>query len=159
MTESVTSFAVSSEAATVSAFRGFQTVGQLAGQMGGLGTAANMNAIGSALPQVSQVVKGIAAAAAGITLMTSSTQARAATSGSSQGATTTPATGALIAQHTSGLYLVRALASVRGDTFNPPPAKGKLIDLREHASLPAQPGRPEPSGRMQTRYLGKVVIS
>lgn len=159
MTESVAGAALSTDVAAVSAFRGFQTAAQVAAQIGSLGTAANTNAIASALPHVGTVVRGISAAAAGITLMTVSTQARAATSGSSQGATSTPATGTVIAQHTSGLYLVRPLATGRGDDLNPRPGKGKLINLREHSEVPAPTGRPEPPARLSARYLGKVSVS
>jgi hypothetical protein len=159
MTESVAGAAISTDVAAVSAFRGFQTVAQVAGQIGGLGTAANTNAIASALPHVGTAARGIAAAAAGITLMTMSTQARAATSGAAQGVTSTPSAGTVIAQHTSGLYLVRPLGTPRGDDLNRRPAKGRLINLREHSEVPAPAGRPEPPARLQARYLGRVVIS
>lgn len=159
MTESVASAAISTDVAAVSAFRGFQTVAQVAGQIGGLGTAANTSAVAGALPHVTTAIRGISAAAAGITLMTMSTQARAATSGSSGGATSTPSEGRIIAQHTSGLYLVRPLSTPRGSDLHARPAKGKLINLREHSVVPAPTGKPEAPQRLQARYLGKVVIS
>lgn len=107
-----------------------------------------------------KTVAAVTAAAASYLLMSVHTQAYAmgAKGTVGTGVAVIPEGAALIAEHASGLCLAPALDSPQMK----PPAKGKVVDLRNLASLPDpkldmnKPFEPRPA--MWARYLGSVTI-
>ncbi|SBT39149.1 hypothetical protein [Micromonospora auratinigra] len=140
-------------------------------QVGGAGTAANTTStvvplLTTAMRAAAPVVKTAAAAAGGIAVLTFSTQAYAGpsappTPGAApppQTTVTAPDPRHLIAEVTSGVYLVRALAAHRGARDA---VKGELINIhdygqtRDATDLSTFPERPAP---LKVRYLGRVSV-
>ncbi|MEV4415577.1 hypothetical protein [Catellatospora sp. NPDC049609] len=144
-------------------------------QVGGAGAAANTTSnvvplLTTAMKAAAPVVKTAAAAAGGIAVLTFSTQAYAGTSAppaaappgeqpqQPQTAVAAPDPKHLIAEVSSGVYLVRALAAHRGPRDA---VKGDQINIQDYgqtradADLFKSPELPPP---VKVRYLGRVTV-
>ncbi|SIR83766.1 hypothetical protein [Micromonospora avicenniae] len=144
-------------------------------QVGGAGGAANTTSnvvplLTTAMRAAAPVARAAAAAAGGIAVMTFSTQAYAATSApppappaeaqpeQPQTTVKAPDPKHLIAEVSSGVYVVRAMAAHRGSRD---PVKGDLINIhdygqtRNHQDLFRSPEPPPP---LKVRYLGRITV-
>ncbi|RKN47661.1 hypothetical protein [Micromonospora endolithica] len=141
-------------------------------QAGGAGAAANTTSnvvplLTTAMKAAAPVVKTAAAAAGGIAVLTFSTQAYAGTPvppaatpapEQPQTTVTAPDPRHLIAEVTSGVYLVRALAAHRGPRDA---VKGDRINVHDHGQTRADRdlfASPEPPAPLHVRYLGRVTV-
>ncbi|PTA47812.1 hypothetical protein [Micromonospora sp. RP3T] len=163
------------QVAAATASRGVVTTFQevALAQVGGAGAAANTTSnvvplLTTAMRAAAPVARNAAMAAGGIAVLTFSTQAYAAPSAPPTAAgadqpqprteVTAPDPKRLIAEVSSGVYLVRALAAHRGPRD---PVPGELINIhdygqtRDAGDLSTFPERPAP---LKVRYLGRVSV-